>query len=445
MVDTEHPVVTEPQDEPSYRMLALGGDHVTVSGMTKHYITLINEAIMANPHHPMVEGMELGRYLSVIVASDGGVPHEDYLYMLNAFPEEESEPEAPEEELSDRDVMRIRNLVDNAGWTPERAHLSVTGKLPGGAALRTTVSHPTSRKPRAKRRIYPVSKVPDNDSAQDPYWKAGDGPADRTEEQDMQLAALRAASIADIKRLRLAQQEILQPKEIKNAPSLTIWKLEDAQLLKQSFGMAGFYPETEVEGKAFKRMNGRTDRMLNGLSYFDDLAYRKGIASNAEKKAALEDEASELLDVLNQSLDAKAYAWDIIHSIDGSGSGQNVAFDKAFSYDDLVSNPNLRAQLGSLARFRDNQKIIDGEEPAEGDVDSPESQVEIMSALIHQSLGDMSVSAIRKLATELVKDQDKRFDYWYDRLTEAKDHGYVRELLESGLDEIDKRLEEDSK
>lgn len=443
MTDAEH---TEPHssEEQPYRMLALGGDHVTVSGMTKHYVQLINEAIMANPHHPMVEGMELSRYLNVIVASDGGVPFEDFQYMMNSLPlNEVDDPDQPEEDISAEDQASIDRLMDGAGWTSERARRKVLGTSAGQTAVKASTP-PRVRKPRAKSHYHP-SKVPDNDSAYDPHWRAGDGLAVRTAEDEMHLTALRAASIADIKRLRAAQEAILHPVEEKDkSPSVTLWESTDQTMLKQSFGMFGFYPEQPVEAKALKRMNGQVNNMMTGLSYFDDLAYREGVSTNAEKKEKLEEEAEDLLEVLDSSLDGMAYGRAIIHRIDESGVGERTSFAKTFPYDEITADPNLRAQLAVLAGFRENQRIAEGEGVEKTDEDSPESRVEIIAGLIHQSLGELSASAVRSLATNLIKDEDRRFDHWYRVLKEASGHDYVREVITSGLERIDKQLEEAS-
>ncbi|MFY9228120.1 MAG: hypothetical protein WAO28_02235 [Candidatus Microsaccharimonas sp.] len=444
MTNTEH---TEPQsfeEEQPYRMLSLGGDHVTVSGMTKHYVQLINEAIMANPHHPMVEGMELSRYLNVIVASDGGVPFEDFQYMMNTLPlDEVDNPDQPEEDISPEDQASIDRLMDGAGWTSERARRKILGTSAGQTAVKAS-NPPRIRKPRAKSHYHP-SKVPDNDNVNDPYWKAGDGPVVRTAEDEMHLAALRAAAIADIKRLRAAQDELLRPAEEKDkAPSVTQWESTDQAMLKQSFGMYGFYPERPVEAKALKRMNGQVNNMMTGLSYFDDLAYREGIATNVEKKERLEEEAGGLLEALDSSLDGITYGRAIIHRIDESGIGDGTSFANVFPYDEIVVDPNLRAQLMVLAGFRENQRITEGEAVEKTDEDSPESRIEIIASLIHQSLGELSAGAVRSLAANLVKDEDRRFDHWYKVLKEASGHDYVRDVITSGLERIDKQLEESS-
>ncbi len=441
MTDIEHTESQLSEGEQPYRMLALGGDHVTVSGMTKHYVQLINEAIMANPLHPMVEGMELSRYLNVIVASDGGVPFEDFQYMMNSFPhDEKDDADQTEQDISAEDQASIDRLMDGSGWTSERARRKVLGASAGQTAVKAS-STPRVRKPRAKSHHHP-SKVPDNDSANDPYWKAGEGPVVRTAEDEMHLAALRAASIADIKRLRAAQDEILIPVEKEIAPSVTLWESKDSALLKQSYGMHGFYPERPVEAKALKRMNGNIDRMMNGLSYFDDLAYRAGMVTNAEKKARLEEEAESLLEVMDSSLDGIAYGRAITHRIDESGRGDDTSFANAFPHDEIITDPNLRAQLMLLAGFYENQRIAEGEAVKKADQDSPEARVEIIAGLIHQSLGDLSVNAVRTLAANLVKDEDRRFDHWHRVLQEASGHDYVRDIILDGLGRVDKQLEQ---
>ncbi|MFZ3009531.1 MAG: hypothetical protein WA030_00740 [Candidatus Microsaccharimonas sp.] len=372
----------------------------------------------------------------------GGVPFEDLQYMTNSFPDSEKPDSVQaDEDISAEDQASIDRLMDGAGWTVERARRKVLGTSAGQTAVKAS-DPPRTRIPRAKSHYHP-SKVPDNDSAYDPYWKAGEGPVVRTAEDEMHLAALRAASIADIKRLRAAQDELLKPAEEKDkAPSVTLWESTDQVMLKQSFGMFGFYPERPVEAKALRRMNGQVNNMMTGLSYFDDLAYREGVSTNAEKKERLEEEAEGLLEVLDSSLDGITYGRAIIHRIDASGMAERTSFAHTFPYDEIVADPNLRAQLAVLAGFRDNQRITEGEGVQKADEDSLESRVEIIAGLIHQSLGELSTGAVRSLATNLVKDEDRRFNHWYKVLKEASGHDYVRDVITGGLERIDKQLEE---
>ncbi|MDB5179721.1 MAG: hypothetical protein JWN12_353 [Candidatus Saccharibacteria bacterium] len=262
--------------------------------------------------------------------------------------------------------------------------------------------------PRPDRTEYPMVRVPDSEL---------EGPTIRLIRQSLAEQAIRSG------------KEELKDETLGVATALRLLHKE-----------TGFYARDNDEKNSMQAIVGRSESGFPTLRYLDEVEYRQRKAKTDDPIRALRSIARHFEDYAVQAHMEVGFSRLFTRTISDRPVNMNQKLSQNISSADISDDVPTRRTLTSIARLREIDLFVEekGENPLGIHAGIDDLKGEALDNRIFELLDTMQLSGVMKLNERLIDEQNSRFSYWKDRLTEARMRSSIRGQVDQSLEKLNK-------